>query len=49
MRWLDQLVRIVELKCAAFVIGAKAIEPKRRLFLSDGSFVDVWASTKRTL
>ena len=46
MRDLDQLVRIAELECAAFVIGVQAIEPKRRLFLSDGSFVDVWTSTK---
>jgi Family of unknown function (DUF6516) len=46
MRLLDQLARIAELEFAALVTGAQAIEPKRRFFLADGSFVDVWASVK---
>jgi hypothetical protein len=40
MRLLDQLARIAELEFAALVTGAQAIDPKRRFFLADGSFVD---------
>lgn len=46
MTLLDQLVRIGELEFSTIVTGAQAIEPKRRVFLCDGSFVDVWASTR---
>jgi hypothetical protein len=43
---LDQLCRIAELEFADIVVGTQALEPKRRLFIRDGSFVDVWVSSK---
>jgi len=46
MTSLDDLVRIAEVEFAAIIIGAQALDPKRRLFLSDGSFVDVWLSVR---
>ena len=46
MKLLDQLARIAELEFATILTGTQAIEPKRRFFLADGSFVDVWASVK---
>ena len=46
MTLLDQFARIVELEFSAIVSGAQAIEPKRRFFLSDGSFVEAQTSTK---
>ena len=42
MTLLDELTRIAEVESVAIVTGVQAIEPKRRFFLSDGSFVDVW-------
>jgi hypothetical protein len=46
MSSLDALVRIAEVEFATIVTGAQAIEPKRRLFLCDGSLVDVWVLTR---
>ena len=44
MTLLDELTRIAEFEFSAIVTGVQAIEPKRRIFLSDGSFVDVWVA-----
>ncbi len=46
MSLLDELARIAEVEFSTIVTGAQAIEPKRRFFLADGSFVDVWVSVK---
>ena len=46
MTRLDELVRIAEVEFAAVIIGVQALEPKRRIFLSDGSFIDVWLSIR---
>ena len=46
MTLLDELTRIAEVEFSAIVTGAQAVEPKRRIFLSDGSFVDVWVSLR---
>jgi len=43
---LDELCRIAEVEFADVVVGTQALEPKRRLFIRDGSFVDVWVSSK---
>ena len=43
---VDELTRIAEVEFATIVTGAQALEPKRRFFLLDGSFVDVWVSVK---
>lgn len=46
MTLLDELTRIAEVEFSAVVIGVQVMEPKRRIFLRDGSFVDVWVSVK---
>ena len=46
MTLLDELTRLAEVEFSAIVTGTQAIEPKRRIFLSDGSFVDVWVSLR---
>ena len=46
MTSLDQLCRIAEVEFAGIVVGMQALEPKCRLFIRDGSFVDVWVSSK---
>ena len=44
MTLLDEPTRIAEVEFSAIVTGVQAIELKRRIFLSDGSFVDVWVA-----
>ena len=44
MTLLDELTRIAEVEFSVIVTGVQAIEPKRRIFPSDGSFVDVWVA-----
>lgn len=46
MTSLDELRRIAEVEFADNVVGTQVQEPKRRLFIRDGSFVDVWLSSK---
>jgi hypothetical protein len=41
---LDEPCRIAEVELARIVVGTQALEAKRRLFIRDGSFVDVWVS-----
>jgi hypothetical protein len=43
---LDELTRIAEVEFSAIVTGVQAIEPKRRIFLRDRSFVGMWVSLK---
>lgn len=46
MTSLDEICRIAELEFADIVVGTQALESKRRIFIRDGSFVDVWVSSK---
>ena len=46
MTSLDELCRIAEVEFAHIVVGTQGLEAKRRLFIRDGSFVDVWVSSK---
>ena len=46
MTSFDELCRIAEVEFAQIVVETQALEAKRRLFIRDGSFVDVWVSSK---
>lgn len=46
MTSLDELCRIAAVEFAGVVTGTETLEPKRRIFIRDGSFVDVWISSK---
>ena len=46
MNPLDLLRRIAEVEFAAIVVQTDALGAKLRVLLTDGSYVDVWASRK---
>ena len=46
MTSLDEICRIAEVEFAEIVTETQVLESKRRIFIRDGSFVDVWISSK---
>jgi len=43
---LESLRRIAEVEFSDLVIQAESMGPKLRLFLVDGSYIDIWAARK---
>jgi len=43
---LDETCRLAEVEFSQVVVATQTLEAKRRIYIRDGSFVDVWISSK---
>ena len=43
---LSRIKRIVDIEYARIVVSSEIFHDKLRIYITDGSFVDIWVSTK---